>query len=315
MIDDSVAGGAGPETGFLSDSLSAEASALAADPVALLRWYVEAGVDVAVGETALDRFALSAQRPAPSPARALAPAAPSRPARSPGPARAPLAGGGALFPPAGMPGTPSLSPRDDASHLAAAAASLEELKHALDGFTACTLRRTATNTVFADGNPASGVMIVGEAPGADEDRLGLPFVGVSGQLLNRMLESIGLDRRTCYITNVVPWRPPGNRKPTADEVALCLPFLERHIALVAPRLLVALGGLAAQSLFARNEGITRLRGRWMTYASPALSRPVPALATFHPAYLLRTPGHKRLAWRDMLAVRQALETGAPPVQA
>ncbi|WP_313412310.1 uracil-DNA glycosylase, partial [Rhodospirillum rubrum] len=196
-----------------------------------------------------------------------------------------------------------------ASFLAAQAGSLEDLRTALDSFRSCALRRTATQTVFADGCPQSGMMIIGEAPGADEDRLGRPFVGVSGKLLDAMLGSIGLDRAdSCYITNVVPWRPPGNRKPTADEVALCLPFLERHIALVRPRLILAVGGLAAQALFGRSEGITRLRGHWHDYEGPGLDRSVPVLATFHPAYLLRTPAQKRLAWRDLLALRQRLDS-------
>jgi DNA polymerase len=196
--------------------------------------------------------------------------------------------------------------------LASEATSLEALRAALDTFHACALRRTATNTVFADGKPDFGVMVIGEAPGADEDRMGLPFVGVSGKLLDAMLASIGLDRRLAYITNVVPWRPPGNRKPTGDEVALCLPFLERHVELVRPRVILAVGGLAAQSLLARTEGISRLRGQWKDYATPGLSRPVPVLATFHPAYLLRTPAQKRLAWRDMRALRARLDSFETP---
>ncbi|WP_157879132.1 uracil-DNA glycosylase [Pararhodospirillum photometricum] len=260
-----------------ADSMGPEA--WTTDPAAVLRWYVEAGVDGAVGEEPLDRFALSAVRLAQPPA--------ARP-------RGPVA-------------PPPAEPQADAQALARHASTLEALKAALHGFQSCPLRRTASTTVFADGEPASGVMIVGEAPGAEEDRLGLPFVGASGRLLDAMLASIGLDRRTCYITNVVPWRPPGNRKPTTDEVALCLPFLRRHIALVRPRVLLALGGLAAQSLLERTEGINRLRGQWMPYEAPDLPGPVPVLATFHPAYLLRTPGQKRLAWRDLLSFQDALD--------
>lgn len=149
-------------------------------------------------------------------------------------------------------------------------------------------------------------MCIGEAPGQEEDRQGLPFVGPSGKLLDRMLASIGLDRSSAYITNVLPWRPPANRKPTQDEVATCLPFVSRHIELVDPQVLILFGGAAASALLARHEGINRLRGRWFEYSSPGLPRPIPALATFHPAYLLRTPEAKRGAWRDLLMARRKL---------
>jgi DNA polymerase len=199
-----------------------------------------------------------------------------------------------------------------ASRMAAAAQTLEELQAAVAAFEECPLKKTATNTVFADGNPAARIMFVGEAPGADEDRQGKPFVGVSGQLLDRMLASIGLDRHApdaanaFYITNIVFWRPPGNRNPTTNEIAACLPFLERHIELVQPDVLVALGGPSAKTLLGRAEGITRLRGTWHAYASPRLSAPIDAMAVFHPAYLLRSPAHKREAWRDLLAIRDRL---------
>ncbi|SDG66788.1 uracil-DNA glycosylase [Roseospirillum parvum] len=284
------------------DVLKAEAAALAADPRALLAWYVEAGIDVAIGTTAPDRT--QAPEPPPlavvpmsTPDRPAAPARP-RPAFQPGPGGPP--GGRAVAVPAGQA---------DAAHAAAQATSLEALQKALTSFTGCPLKDTATNTVFADGPVEAPVMVIGEAPGADEDRLGLPFVGASGRLLDRMLASIGLDRReNCYITNILPWRPPGNRKPDTTEVALCVPFIERHIALKDPRLLILVGGLAAQTLFAESAGITRLRGQWRDYATPGLPGPVPALATFHPAYLLRSPEQKRLAWRDLVAVRQKLDS-------
>ncbi|MBM3571644.1 MAG: uracil-DNA glycosylase, partial [Alphaproteobacteria bacterium] len=165
---------------------------------------------------------------------------------------------------------------------------------------------TATNLVFGDGNPQAGLMLIGEAPGADEDRQGLPFVGVSGQLLDRMLAAIGRDRRSAYITNILPWRPPGNRQPTPAEIALCLPFIQRHIELVAPRVMVLVGGTSAKALLGRAEGIMKLRGRWFEYASVGLAQPVAALATYHPAYLLRTPAQKREAWRDLLAVKKKI---------
>lgn len=199
-----------------------------------------------------------------------------------------------------------------AHSLARAARSLDELREALMAFDGCPLKDTATNLVFADGNPESRVMIVGEAPGADEDRAGKPFVGVSGQLLDRMLAQIGLDRTSVYITNIIFWRPPGNRQPTTAEVAACLPFVERHIELANPDVLLLTGGASAKTLLARNEGITRLRGRWFLYESTGMSRPIPALPTFHPAFLLRDPAQKRGAWRDLLALSEKLSELAKP---
>jgi DNA polymerase len=267
------------------------------DPLAALRWLVEAGADEAIGEAPVDRYAASAlpARPAvPAPAAARTPATAMRP-----PAATPL------------PGSPGLTRGSaavqSARNLAAAARSVAELAEALAAFDGCPLKRTATNLVFADGNPEARVMLVGEAPGADEDRLGRPFVGVSGQLLDRMLACIGLDRRSAYITNVIFWRPPGNRPPTAAEVAACLPFVERHVELVAPDLLVLLGAAAAQTLLARSDGISRLRGRWFQYESAGMVRPVPAMPTYHPAFLLRQPAQKRAAWRDWLAILARLK--------
>ena len=177
------------------------------------------------------------------------------------------------------------------------------LRAALAAFDGCGLKETASNLVFADGNPDADLMLIGEAPGADEDRRGPPFVGVSGQLLDHMLASIGRDRGSCYITNMLPWRPPGNRQPTAAELAACLPFLRRHIQLAAPRVLVFVGGTSAKTLLARSEGIMRLRGRWYDYAPGGERAPIPALAIFHPAYLLRSPAQKALAWRDLLTLK------------
>ncbi|MGE5515576.1 MAG: uracil-DNA glycosylase [Bacteroidota bacterium] len=264
----------------------------------LLRWYMDAGVDEAIGEVALDRFALSAK-----PTKVVDAAKPAAPRPAP-PAPAPMSHPqGAAFAHGGhaIPGT--------AAHIAAECKTLEQLRQALEAFDGLALKRTARSTVFADGNADANVMVIGEAPGAEEDRNGLPFVGKSGKLLDRMLASIGLDRDTVYITNVVPWRPVENRKPTAEEVAVCLPFVTRHIELVDPHLLILLGGASASALLARHEGINRLRGRWFDYASPGLPRPLPALATFHPAYLLRTPAAKREAWRDLLQVKKRLDAG------
>lgn len=193
-----------------------------------------------------------------------------------------------------------------AREMASKADSLEGLKKALEAFEGCALKKTATNLVFGDGNPESGLMFVGEAPGADEDRQGKPFVGVSGRLLDEMLTYIGRDRSTFYITNHIYWRPPGNRTPSASEVAACLPFIQRHIELVNPRILVLVGGAAAKALLDRTEGINKLRGQWFEYKTPLLTESIPAMAIFHPAYLLRQPAHKRLAWRDLLALKQKL---------
>ena len=273
----------------------------------LLAFYAEAGVDAAIGEVPLDRFAESAveaARRAPPPAPASpAPAPQPRPER-PSAAPAPRAPAQAHL--------PSLitHPPDEAVMAAREAArgaqSLEALRAIMDGFDGCALKRTASRLVFADGNPEARLMFVGEAPGRDEDQQGLPFVGRSGQLLDRMLAAIGIDRSSAYIANIIPWRPPGNRTPTPQETAICLPFISRQIALVNPDLLVCLGGPSAHALLATTEGITRLRGRFMDYDTG--SRIIRAVATFHPAYLLRTPIGKRLVWRDLLAIEAALKS-------
>ncbi|MDA8232454.1 MAG: uracil-DNA glycosylase [Magnetospirillum sp.] len=246
----------------------------------LLRWYLDSGVDETIGDVPVDRFAAPARPAAPSPVPAEVPAGPP-----------PQTGA--------IPGT--------AAHIAAECRDLAELRAALEAFDGLPVKRTAMSTVFADGNPEAAVMLIGEAPGQEEDRQGLPFVGKSGKLLDRMLASIGLDRTSAYITNVLPWRPLENRKPTPDEVAICLPFVARHIELVDPKILILLGSASASAILARHEGIGRLRGRWFDYASPGLPRPIPAIATFHPAYLLRTPEAKRGSWRDLLMVKKRLD--------
>ena len=195
-----------------------------------------------------------------------------------------------------------------ARQLAAAAKTLEELEAAVVSFDGCALKRTATHTVFADGNPKAPLMVIGEAPGADEDRLGRPFVGRSGQLLDRMLTAIGYQRdRNAYITNVLFWRPPGNRKPTLDEIAACLPFVWRHIALLAPKAIMLCGGTATGALLGRADGITKLRGRWFDLEVPDLDHPVPTLAAYHPSFLLRAPARKGEVWRDLLALQSKLK--------
>ena len=190
-----------------------------------------------------------------------------------------------------------------ARRIAQACASLDELRLALERFEGCALRKTATRLCFADGNPESRIMLIGEAPGSEEDRQGKPFVGPSGQLLDRMLATIGLDRTTVWITNVIFWRPPGNRAPTGAEIAVCQPFLERQIELLNPSILVFVGGIAARALLGKDDGVTRLRGHRYAYGGDGLAAPIPALVMFHPAYLLRSPLNKRFAWRDLLTLQ------------
>jgi DNA polymerase len=212
--------------------------------------------------------------------------------------------------PAAAPLVSARQAGETARTLAEGCATVAALRDAVAAFDGCDLKLTANKTVFADGNPEAKLMVVGEAPGADEDRIGLPFVGQAGRLLDRMLAAIGLDRTSAYITNVVYWRPPGNRNPTGAEIAACLPFLERHIALVRPHVLVLAGGISAKAVLTTNEGITKLRGRWFTYEPPGMGRPIPTRAIFHPAYLLRTQAAKREAWRDLIEIKKRLNSAA-----
>jgi uracil-DNA glycosylase family 4 len=263
--------------------------------LALLRWYIEMGADEAIGDEPVNRLA---PRALPR-ASAIRPAEPE--AAPPQSVRAVAAAPPAAF-------ADSLGEAAQSARLFAARAhTLAALEAAITGFDGCALKRTATNTVIADGNPAAPIMIIGEAPGADEDRIGRPFVGRAGQLLDRMLAAIGLDRKGVLITNVIYWRPPGNRTPTTDEIAACLPFVLRQIALVQPKVLVLAGGTAARALLPPGPGITRLRGRWFDLAVPGLDQPVPTLPMFHPSFLLRAPERKREAWRDLLALRARLD--------
>ncbi|CAH1654537.1 Type-4 uracil-DNA glycosylase [Hyphomicrobiales bacterium] len=262
----------------------------APDPYELLSWYAEMGVTEALDETPRNHFAEPVS-PGGDRDRAQARPLPGRPTA---PAR-PIAAA------ATAPDEATVSART----LAREARTLDELKDALAKFEGCALKATAKNLVFADGNPEGRVMMVGEAPGADEDRLGLPFVGRSGQLLDRMLGAIGLSRQNdVYIANLLPWRPPGNRTPTPQEVAICLPFIQRQIELADPDILVCVGGPSAQGLLGFS-GILRSRGQWVEYDTGA--RRIRAIATLHPAYLLRQPLQKRLAWRDLRALKAALD--------
>lgn len=262
--------------------------------IAALAWQIELGADEAIAEVPIDRFAEGeARRSQPSPAPGVAPATPRAPEDPIG---------------ASVDAQP-----DGAEELARRAATLDELADIMRDWPGSPLREGARNFVFADGNPAARVMIVGEAPGAEEDRQGRPFVGRAGQLLDRMLAAIGLDRaapeaeRAVYITNMLPWRPPGNRSPSDQEALAFLPFVKRHIELADPDIVVTMGNAATKPLLATETGIKRMRGKWARLPVPAK----PVLPTFHPAYLLRTPGDKKRAWFDMIALSRALEEGPP----
>jgi uracil-DNA glycosylase family 4 len=200
-----------------------------------------------------------------------------------------------------------------ARRLAMSCGDLASLEATLGSFEGCALKKTATRLCFADGNPASSLVLVGEAPGAEEDRQGKPFVGVSGRLLDRMLQTIGLDRSGFWITNCLFWRPPGNRTPSPQEIAVCQPFLERALELVRPRIVLFVGGTAARTLLGMDEGVTRLRGTFRTWRPDWSPEPIDTLVTFHPAYLLRNPAQKKLVWRDLVQLKQRLDTslGAP----
>ncbi len=245
--------------------------------LAALDWYRSVGVDVAVDDKPVDRFAASVMAPRSRPAAMVE----------------------ALAPTVVINADPS-----ETRTLAAGARTLDELRALMDAYDGCSLKLRATQLAFADGNPEAEIMLVGEAPGAEEDLQGKPFVGKAGQLLDRMLKAIGLDRTKVYVANMVPWRPPGNRNPTPEELALCAPFLNRQIELVAPKILVTLGNVPTQALFQTTQGITKMRGQWKDVTiNGHVMRAIP---TLHPAYLLRQPAAKAQAWQDMLSLKQVL---------
>ena len=278
--------------------------------LATLQWLIEAGADEAIGDRPLDRTASMAALKAPStsPPRPRS-RAKSAPGTRDGAGRSGI-GSHPVGPARVESGQAAVA---SARELAAAASTLDELRQALAAFEGCPLKATATNLCFADGNPEAKIMLIGEAPGAEEDRQGRPFVGPAGRFLDRMLSFIELDRERVYITNILFWRPPGNRSPTAPEIAACLPFVERTIELVDPEYLMFVGGISAKTLFGSNDGILKQRGRWRPYQTPGLARPIPALPTLHPAYLLRQPAQKRLAWQDFLNFHQVVTTGSNPL--
>ena len=277
----------------------------------LLRWYVESGIDEALEEQPVNRFK-APEAVAPTP-----PALPTAPsATTAGVAdaigAAPVIPAQPAAPPTPRPPTELVS-RDAATKTARAAAaaadSLEALREAMAAFDGCPLKQTAKSLVFGEGTAGAKLMFIGEAPGAQEDRQGVPFVGPAGQLLDRMLAAISLQRSDVYITNILPWRPPGNRTPTDSEIAACMPFIERHIDLVAPEILVLVGGTSAKTLLGTTQGIMRTRGKWLDYTREGLAAPIAARAILHPAYLLRSPAQKRETWMDLLEIQQRLNDG------
>jgi uracil-DNA glycosylase len=266
----------------------------------ILHFYAEAGVDTPLADAPVDRFSQVETRRAPAqPAATTTRKSPPTAAKPAAPSNVPAA---SALNKASVPDDAKIAM---ARQMAAGANTLEELREQLAAFDGCNLKFTAKNLVFADGNPQAPVMFVGEAPGREEDLEGLPFIGRSGQLLNRMLEAIGLDRQNVYIANTIPWRPPGNRTPTPLETEICRPFFERQIELADPKLLVALGGPAAKALTNASEGILRLRGNWKTHLTVSGNQ-IPVMPTLHPAYLLRNAAQKRFAWRDFLNIKLRL---------
>ena len=260
------------------------------DPVNMLKWYVECGVDETISETPINWFEQTNNSPikqqvktASSPQEQPA----SRPAKT-----TPLASQKELI--------------DSAEKIAAECSSLEQLNEAILAYDGCSLKKTASNTVFSDGNAQSDIMLIGEAPGAEEDKIGKPFISQSGQLLDRMFGAINMSRETdFYITNLLPWRPPGNRKPTDAECELCLPFLKRHIELFNPKMIILIGGTSASTVLNVETGITKLRGKWNDYT--LADKQVPMMAIFHPAYLIKQPHYKKQTWHDLLTIKEKLE--------
>ncbi len=257
----------------------------------ILEWYLEAGVDETISESPIDYFLLSQEKlktpPSNDTNKPIATQTQPRPATI-----------------AVTTSTPIIS--NNARELCDKCANLDELRTVLENFEECSLKFSATNLVFGEGNPQAKLMIIGEAPGADEDKSGRPFVGKSGQLLTKMLKSINIEREDVYISNILPWRPPGNRKPTIEETSVCLPFIKKHIELVSPDVLLLLGGSSASSLCNTSDGISQIRGKKLTYDAQDGGEII-AIPTFHPAYLLRTPAQKAKIWQDLLTIKAILK--------
>lgn len=269
----------------------------------ILDWYVAAGVDEIVGDVPFGKDTSAGEKAAvkiaPKPDSVVKPV---------GLATHPVQAESAAE---GRKATTELAQATinackNARELCEKAGTLEELKELVEKFEGCALKLTATRTVFGHGSASARIMLIGEAPGADEDRTGVPFVGRSGHLLDLILKAAGYDRENdCFISNVLPWRPPGNRTPTTAEVAVCLPFLKRQIDLVQPEALVLLGGSAANALLENEEPISRMRGKWLDYKDGS-GRVIPVMATFHPAYLLRNTGQKAKIWADFLRLNKKI---------
>jgi uracil-DNA glycosylase family 4 len=310
------------------------------DPLAALAWLVDAGADEAIGEAPVNRFRAKVTREFNPPLEGgskfaqrsgadFGEGSKPRTLRQVSSPKTPLAFSTL---PQGE-GRSTRSPREDsdssqrkpsvtptsvlnphtsdndhigrAMEIANACTSLAELKAALETFEGCALKKFASTTVFADGDPEARILFIGEAPGYEEDKTGLPFVGRAGKLLDKMLTAIGLDRTSAYIINVLPWRPPDNRNPEATEVAKCIPFLRRHIELHKPELIVLLGAVSVRHVLGKTDGIMQMRGKWQLYH--VAGHMIPVMPTLHPAYLLRQPAHKRFAWRDLLAINDKLK--------
>ena len=262
----------------------------------ILRWYAEAGVDEVLLDTPQDRL-----RPKP-------PVQVANDTSQPMTLPEPVASFSApLMPQQARPGLDAAIA--EARRLSDTATTRDELEAAIRSFEGCALKKTAKKTVVCDGNPAAKVMLIGEAPGASEDEQGIPFCGTSGMLLDAMLKAIGLERATSiYITNTIFWRPPANRQPTEDETDICRPFVEKHIALIDPALIILCGGTATRSVLQKQVGITKLRGHTYSYSNKYMQKEIPAAILFHPSYLLRQPGMKRLAWQDLLSIRELIKS-------
>ncbi|WP_086996686.1 uracil-DNA glycosylase [Rhizobium sullae] len=272
-----------------------------AELAALLHFHADAGVEWLLEEEAVDRFA---EFEAMKQARRNATAAPQSPAQ-------PAAQHQAAAPaeraaPRPQPAIPDGEAVQQARFAAESARSLAELKTAIEAFNGCNLKHSARSTIFATGNAASGIMVIGSAPGADDDREGMPFAGRAGQLLDKMLMAIGLDREGILLTQVIPWRPPGNRVASPAEMEICRPFIERQIALAEPKAILLFGNFAARFFFGENDTIHGLRGQWKEIGAGPLT--IPAIATLHPQDLLTAPINKRLAWSDLLAFQARLKS-------
>ena len=252
----------------------------------ILQWYLESGVTETIGEVPMNRFhSVETQ--------SLLKETPITPVPLIVPQEVTF---------------PSDSLLQTAVQSASKAETCEQLLEALNAFDGCSLKKTAKSTIFGEGVEKPDILFIGEAPGADEDRLGRPFVGKSGLLLDKIMSSVGLSReKNAYITNIIPWRPPGNRSPSDIEISLCLPFLKRHIELLQPKIIVLLGGVALSAVVGKGETITRSRGIWQSYETPQTSAPIPLMPVFHPAFLLRNPAQKKWVWHDMLLVAQKLK--------